>query len=143
MSNFFAYPKNGVKVDPSVNCGCKDGNLCGANFTYVFDPTADTLTITDKSVLADGDSIVLTTGIQISAKDNTVPTANELTASGDATAPIVIAAVSGTLVLATDVIRVEYSITTVDGCEDTNVLFFNPNDPAQYEGAFDYYNAIR
>jgi len=137
--NYFANPLNAVKMTSGVNCGCCDSELCAANFEFTFNPGAEELTITDKSFLADGDSIVLVTGVSILVKDADVPNPTIIAGSGDATAPIVIS--TATLDPSTGSYRIDYSIETVSGCTSGAVLFFDPNTVT--EGSTDPYNNIR
>lgn len=137
--NYFANPNNGIKVTSGVNCGCEASALCAANMEFTWDLGTNTLTITDKSFLADGDSIVLTTGIQVSVQDADVPSPGSVADSGDATAPIVMDLT--TLDASTNSYRIDYDITTVGGCKSSAVLFFDPNKVT--EGSTDPYNSIR
>lgn len=139
MSNFFANPLNGIDLTSGVNCGCVSDNPCAANFDFTFDPVAEELTLTDKSFLADGDSIVLVTGIQVNVQDADVPTPTAVAGSGDATADIVIS--TATLDPSFNYYRIDYDITTVNGCTSSAVLFFDPNTVTS--GSTDPYSAIR
>ena len=137
--NYFANPNNGVKLTPGVNCGCCDSALCAANFFFDFNLATNQLILQDRSFLADGDSIVPTTGINVLVQDAAVPTAASVAASGDATASIVISTAG--LDPNTDSFRIDYDITTVDGCTSSVTLFFNPN--VATEGSPDAYYQVR
>ena len=99
--------------------------MCAASFGFTFDAGAEELTITDSSFLADGDAIVSPNGVQITVQDATVPTANSIAGQGDGTAAVVIS--TATLDPSTGSYRIDYAITTDEGCTSNAVLFFNPN----------------
>jgi hypothetical protein len=125
-------------LDQSIDCGCGTGSDCQASYTYAFDLGASTLTTTDASFLLTGDSIVLVSGISVTVQDQSGNSANN---TGDATAPIVVD--TSTLTDTDAYFRVDYAITTVNGCESTVTLFFDPNKAADATGSPDPYNAIR
>lgn len=140
-ANKFANPKNGVDMKDTVNCGCEDNAKCKANFEYVYDSGADTITFTDKSFVESGDGIVAINGISIVVKDSVVPVPGETApVTGDDTADIV---VNVAALDATGTFRIEYSIVTDTGCTDTGVLFITPSAAGDATGSLDPYNAIR
>jgi hypothetical protein len=120
-ANSFADPRNAVKITQGVNCGCDDASNCQASFAYTFDLAGSTLTTADSSFLLSGDGIVLVNGISVTVQDLSGNSANN---TGDATADVVVDT-SG-LVNTDATYRVDYAITTDDGCTSTFTFFFNP-----------------
>ena len=137
-ANSFADPRNMLKLGIDADCGCDENNPCQANFEAVWDATAETITFTDKSFLVSGDGIVTTTGIAIEVQDlsGTTP----VTDSGDDSAPIV-TDISTLSVDAT--FRVDYNITTDDGCSSTVYFFIETATADGVTLSPDPYNAIR
>jgi hypothetical protein len=138
--NKFANPYNGIELGENVYCSCKPGADCFANFVYVYDDVLNTVTVTDKSYLAAGDGIVATTGINVTVQDAVVPTPGSAVAAGDDTAPIV---VDVSLLDASATFRIDYEITTDNGCTSSASVFFTPSVAAQAEGSPDPYYSIR
>ena len=137
-SNSFANPNNAIKLSQGVNCGCGTAEECQASYTYVFDLAGSTLTTTDASFLLSGDGIVAVSGITVTVQDQSGNSANN---TGDDTADIVVDT-SG-LTNTDAYYRVDYDITTDNGCTSTVTLFFDPNKAAEATGSPDPYNAER
>jgi hypothetical protein len=137
-ANSFANPNNAIKLSQGVNCGCGTDQDCQASYTYVFSLGGSTLTTTDASFLLSGDGIVTTTGISVTVQDQSGNSANN---TGDDTAAIVVDT-SG-LTNTDAYYRVDYEITTDDGCTSTVTLFLDPNKAADATGSPDPYNAER
>lgn len=137
-ANSFADPRNAVKITQGVNCGCGEGQECQASYGYVFDLGLSTLTTTDSSFLLATDGIVAVSGISVTVQDLSGNIANN---TGDDTADIVVDTSGLTNTDAT--YRVDYKITTDDGCTSTVTLFFDPNKTSDATGNTDPYAEIR
>jgi hypothetical protein len=135
-SNSFADPRNAVKLSQGIDCGCDDASDCQASYTYVYSNSGDTLTTTDVSFLLSGDGIVLVTGVDITVQDRS---GNSVNTAGDATAPIVVN--TATLTATDESYRIDYVITTDNGCISTVTIFIDPTKDSS--GSPDPYNAIR
>jgi hypothetical protein len=135
-SNSYADPRNAVKLVQGIDCGCGDGEQCKASYTYAYDFAAETLTTTDVSFLLSGDGIVTTTGISVTVQDRSGNSANN---TGDDTAPIVVN--TSTLTNTDESYRIDYAITTDDGCTSTVTIFIDPS--ADRSGSPDPFNSIR
>ena len=135
-SNSFADPRNAVKLTEGIDCGCGDAQACQANYTYVYDFAAETVTTTDVSFLLSGDAIVTTTGITVTVQDQS---GNSASNTGDDGAPIVVD--TSTLTNTDAYYRIDYAITTDDGCASTVTIFIVPS--ADRSGSPDPFNDIR
>lgn len=139
-ANKFANPNNAVNLNDTVNCGCEDPKQCQANYTYVYDAGANTITITDNSYLQVGDDLLGVNSIDVTVQDSVQPVSGSVNVLGDESAPIVVAV--GALD-ATGTFRIDYSITTTAGCTDTVSLFFTPSVAGDATGSPDPYNDVR
>jgi type 1 fimbria pilin len=117
-SNSFANPDNVLKLGYGIGCGCDDASQCQANYTAVWDATAQTVTLTGDSFILSGDSIVVGTGVQVTIQDKSGGT--EGPTAGDETAPIV---VNVSALSVDETFRVDYEVTTVNGCVSTATIF--------------------
>lgn len=135
-SNSFADPRNAVKLSQDIDCGCGDASDCQANYTYVYDFAGETLTTTDDTFLLSGDGVVPTTGISVTVQDQSGNSANN---TGDDTAPIVVD--TSTLTNTDASYRIDYVVTTDNGCTSTVTIFIDPT--ADRSGSPDPFNAIR
>lgn len=136
-ANPLADPNNAIELSNEVTCGCGTyAKECVANFNWVYDATADTVTVTGKSWVLSGDAISGANAVP-TIQDQSAGSATQASAAGEA-ADIVVD-VSG---LAVEMWRVDYVITTDNGCTDTATLFIDATKGDQ-SGSFDPFDAQR
>jgi len=143
-ANPLANPNNSIEVSNDVTCGCGTPNLCQANFNYVYDSVADTVTVTGLSFidLAGGDLISGANAV-VNVSDAAQPTPVDVTqASATGEAADIVADVS-TLDTAEGTWKITYTVTTDNGCVSSIVLFFDPLVANQATGSSDPYSAER